>query len=192
MLLGFSKGLNLLPNDDPLENPSNTPSSVPSAHPVTNPSSQPPICAPNAVESSCIPSDLLPCLALRAALSLVAANAPDEQFVQMRGPLMVGFGVVLAASVGNVFFPAMPLLYNISLYGGLLVFGGFTLLDTQFVTSHLAKFGAIEVSREEFQRLLDLTRVRRRCNFFGLAETTSASGVLQLVSQTSNTGCSTA
>jgi len=73
-----------------------------------------------------------------------------------------------------------------------LKYGGFTLLDTQFVTTHLTQFGAIEVSREEFQRLLDLTRVRRRCNFLGLAVTTSASGVLQLVSQTSNTGCSTA
>jgi leucyl/phenylalanyl-tRNA---protein transferase len=36
-----------------------------------------------------------------------------------------------------------------------LRFGGFTLLDTQFVTGHLARFGAIEVSRQEFQRLLE-------------------------------------
>src|SRR6476620_1463598 len=36
-----------------------------------------------------------------------------------------------------------------------LKYGGFTLLDTQFVTGHLARFGAIEVSREEFQRLLE-------------------------------------
>ena len=33
-----------------------------------------------------------------------------------------------------------------------LKYGGFTLLDTQFVTGHLSRFGAIEVSREEFQR----------------------------------------
>jgi leucyl/phenylalanyl-tRNA---protein transferase len=36
-----------------------------------------------------------------------------------------------------------------------LKFGGFQLLDTQFVTSHLARFGAIEVGRAEFQRLLE-------------------------------------
>ena len=36
-----------------------------------------------------------------------------------------------------------------------LKYGGFTLLDTQFVTGHLARFGAIEVSRDEFQRLLE-------------------------------------
>ena len=33
--------------------------------------------------------------------------------------------------------------------------GGFTLLDTQFVTEHLARFGAIEVSRREYQTQLD-------------------------------------
>jgi leucyl/phenylalanyl-tRNA--protein transferase len=32
--------------------------------------------------------------------------------------------------------------------------GGFTLLDTQFVTGHLAQFGAIEVPRREYKLLL--------------------------------------
>lgn len=36
-----------------------------------------------------------------------------------------------------------------------LKYGGFVLLDTQFVTEHLAGFGAVEVSRPEFQRLLE-------------------------------------
>ena len=36
-----------------------------------------------------------------------------------------------------------------------LVAGGFTLLDTQFVTDHLARFGALEVGRRDYQRLLD-------------------------------------
>jgi leucyl/phenylalanyl-tRNA--protein transferase len=36
-----------------------------------------------------------------------------------------------------------------------LKYGGFELLDTQFVTEHLARFGAIEVGRAEFQRLLE-------------------------------------
>lgn len=33
--------------------------------------------------------------------------------------------------------------------------GGFTLLDTQFITKHLTQFGAIEVPREEYRRRLD-------------------------------------
>lgn len=38
---------------------------------------------------------------------------------------------------------------------GRLIAGGFRLLDTQFVTSHLSTFGAIEVSRRQYHRLLD-------------------------------------
>ena len=39
---------------------------------------------------------------------------------------------------------------------------GFELLDTQFVTAHLARFGAIEVGRAEFQRLLEAA-LQNRC-----------------------------
>src|SRR6266851_2278868 len=39
--------------------------------------------------------------------------------------------------------------------------GGFRLLDTQFVTPHLAQFGAIEISRARYHRLLaDALRYR--------------------------------
>ena len=41
-----------------------------------------------------------------------------------------------------------------------LKFGGFELLDTQFLTGHLARFGAIEVGRAEFQRLLEAALYR--------------------------------
>ncbi len=33
--------------------------------------------------------------------------------------------------------------------------GGFTLLDTQFVTSHLSQFGAVEVAREAYKTMLE-------------------------------------
>jgi len=46
--------------------------------------------------------------------------------------------------------------------------GGFSLLDTQFVTEHLARFGAIEVSRREYQTQLD-----HALNGFGTFETLS-------------------
>ena len=35
-----------------------------------------------------------------------------------------------------------------------LILGGFILLDTQFVTDHLEQFGAVEVSRNEYHKLL--------------------------------------
>ena len=108
-----------------------------------------------------------------------------------------------------------------------LKYGGFTLLDTQFVTGHLARFGAIEVSREEFQRFLEAALAGGGLAqgsgsagasasaggggsgaasgaaagaagasgggaFALLPEGAGAETVLQLVSQTSKTGCSTA
>ena len=112
-----------------------------------------------------------------------------------------------------------------------LRYGGFTLLDTQFVTGHLSRFGAIEVSRDECQRFLEaalgggLTHGNGAsaswggsgggggaaaaaaggasagagaggasgvADFSALPEGAGATFVLQLVSQTSNTGCSTA
>ena len=33
--------------------------------------------------------------------------------------------------------------------------GGFQLLDTQFLTEHLAQFGAIEIPRDDYVKLLD-------------------------------------
>ena len=36
-----------------------------------------------------------------------------------------------------------------------LIHGGFSLLDTQFVTEHLRQFGTIEIDRAEFHTLLE-------------------------------------
>lgn len=62
--------------------------------------------------------------------------------------------------------------------------GGFTLLDTQFVTEHLGRFGAIEIDRAEYHdRLAEALAVQS--DFFALPEDASADGVLQLSTQTS-------
>lgn len=72
-----------------------------------------------------------------------------------------------------------------------LKYGGFSLLDTQFVTDHLMRFGATEVTRETFQRLLE-EALLDRAEFSALPVDCSPASALQLVSQTSKTGCSTA
>lgn len=73
-----------------------------------------------------------------------------------------------------------------------LIYGGFKLLDTQFVTDHLRQFGAIEMRRPEFQKLLGEALQAHGPGFHALPAHLPPEGVLQLVSQTSNTGCSTA
>ncbi|CAL1280865.1 unnamed protein product [Larinioides sclopetarius] len=72
-------------------------------------------------------------------LSTVAACAPSEKFLYMGGPLACGLGVVFAASLGSMFLPPTTALgaglYSISMYGGLVLFGGFLLYDTQRIVN---------------------------------------------------------
>ncbi|XP_046636075.1 growth hormone-inducible transmembrane protein-like [Daphnia pulicaria] len=68
-------------------------------------------------------------------LSTVAVCAPSEKFLNMGGPLAIGFGAVFAASIGSAFLPPTTALgaglYSIALYGGLVLFSAFLLYDTQ-------------------------------------------------------------
>lgn len=68
-------------------------------------------------------------------LSTVAVCAPSDKFLYMGGPLAIGLGVVFASSVAGMFLaPTTALgagLASMSLYGGLLLFSGFLLYDTQ-------------------------------------------------------------
>ncbi|CAB4060209.1 GHITM [Lepeophtheirus salmonis] len=71
-----------------------------------------------------------------SALSIVSVTAPSEKFLYMGGPLAMGLGVVFASSIGSFFLPPPTSLlgaslYSMSLYGGLILFGGFVLYDTQ-------------------------------------------------------------
>ena len=61
-----------------------------------------------------------------------------------------------------------------------LVFGGFRLLDTQFVTDHLRQFGTIEVGREEFHRQLDAS-LQVRGDFLALAKSGPRQDVLTIL-----------
>lgn len=62
--------------------------------------------------------------------------------------------------------------------------GRYRLLDTQFVTKHLATFGAVEISREEYQRRLADALVHES-DFYSLASELSGADVLQSITQTS-------
>jgi len=68
-------------------------------------------------------------------LTTVAVTAPSDKFLYMGGPLAMGFGAVFMASIGSAFLPPTSALgaglYSISLYGGLVLFSGFMLYNTQ-------------------------------------------------------------
>jgi len=68
-------------------------------------------------------------------LSTVAVTAPSDKFLYMGGPLAMGFGVIFMSSIASSFLPPTTALgagvYSLALYGGLILFGGFILYDTQ-------------------------------------------------------------
>jgi len=65
-----------------------------------------------------------------------------------------------------------------------LIHGGFSLLDIQFVTEHLKRFGAIEIEREDYHARL-AQALDGRGDFYSLALDAGPDEVLQLISQTS-------
>merc|ERR1719189_127546 len=73
---------------------------------------------------------------IMGSLSAVAACAPGDQFLSMGPMLGCGLGVVVAASMGSMFFPGSSLLMNVSLYGGLGLFGLYVCHDTQRILYH--------------------------------------------------------
>jgi leucyl/phenylalanyl-tRNA--protein transferase len=61
-----------------------------------------------------------------------------------------------------------------------LAYGGFKLLDTQFVTDHLRQFGTVELNREEFHRLLEQA-LEVDADFTRLPRNASADMVLEIL-----------
>ncbi|MEM1379302.1 MAG: leucyl/phenylalanyl-tRNA--protein transferase [Pseudomonadota bacterium] len=65
-----------------------------------------------------------------------------------------------------------------------LKFGGYNLLDTQFLTPHLERFGGIGVPAEDYEELL-AGALQNRGAFNALTPQTGGSAILQLITQTS-------
>lgn len=63
---------------------------------------------------------------------------------------------------------------------GRLIHGGFSLLDTQFVTEHLRQFGTIEINRETFHRKLEAA-LRIDADFNRLPADASPDTILSII-----------
>ncbi|KAM0748106.1 hypothetical protein T439DRAFT_328085 [Meredithblackwellia eburnea MCA 4105] len=103
-------------------------------------------------------------LAALGGLSYVGATAKSEQFLYIGGPLLAGLGVVLVSSLAPMVMPRMAMrtmsvLEHVSAYGGVAVFSGFILYDTQKILKHaqLAERGMVprDPIRESVSLILD-------------------------------------
>ncbi len=61
-----------------------------------------------------------------------------------------------------------------------LILGDFQLLDTQFITEHLRQFGACEISRDDYQKLLS-TALELKGNFRAAPTTMSGLKALEII-----------
>ena len=81
-------------------------------------------------------------------------------------PLLVGglYGLAMgSAFFGESMFSRVAAASKVALCHlvGILKAGGFTLLDTQFITNHLKRFGAVEISQQEYLEQLSQALTRQ-------------------------------
>ncbi|CZR55411.1 related to growth hormone inducible transmembrane protein [Phialocephala subalpina] len=80
-------------------------------------------------------------VAMMGSISFVGATAKQEKYLYLGGPLLAGAALVAVSGFAPLILPAtavrtLAFTENIWLYGGLAVFGGFTLYDVQKVLAH--------------------------------------------------------
>lgn len=87
----------------------------------------------------------------QGSIAFVGATAKQEKYLYLGGPLLAGVAIVALSGLAPLVIPATAtrtLMWteNLWLYGGLAVFGGFTLYDVQKVLHHarLAERGLIK------------------------------------------------
>lgn len=96
-------------------------------------------------------------------------------------------GGLYGVALGGVFFGESMFSYErdaskvalVHLIGRLIA-GGFTLLDTQFVTDHLRQFGTIEIDRGDFHRYLDAA-LKQTADFMRLPFDATGSDILDII-----------
>ncbi|KAG7006990.1 hypothetical protein G7Y79_00012g033260 [Physcia stellaris] len=90
-------------------------------------------------------------LAMMGSIAFVGATAKQEKYLYLGGPLLAGVAIVAVSGLAPLALPATAartLMWSerIWLYGGLAVFGGFTLYDVQKILHHarLAERGVVK------------------------------------------------
>ncbi|KAL8859077.1 MAG: hypothetical protein Q9178_004340 [Gyalolechia marmorata] len=92
-------------------------------------------------------------VAMMGSIAFVGATAKQEKYLYLGGPLLAGVALVAVSGFAPLVLPATAartLMWSerIWLYGGLAVFGGFTLYDTQKVLQH-ARMAQMGMARKD-------------------------------------------
>ncbi|KAF8226317.1 hypothetical protein L208DRAFT_1302642 [Tricholoma matsutake] len=101
------------------------------------------------------------------SISYVGATATTDKYLHLGGPLLAGVTVVALSSLAPMALPlglrGLAISEAISLYGGLAVFGGFVLYDTQKIlrNARLAEQGSLKADpmKESISLQLDMVNI---------------------------------
>jgi len=105
---------------------------------------------------------------MMGSIAFVGATAKQEKYLYLGGPLLAGVAVVAISGFAPLVLPATAVRTlawseNIWLYGGLAVFGGFTLYDVQKILHHarMAERGLVrkDVVNESISLELDFINI---------------------------------
>jgi growth hormone-inducible transmembrane protein len=107
-------------------------------------------------------------LGMMGSIAFVGATAKQEKYLYLGGPLLAGVAIVALSGFAPLVLPATAVrslawTERIWLYGGLAVFGGFTLYDVQKILQHarLAERGMVrkDVVNESISLELDFLNI---------------------------------
>lgn len=107
-------------------------------------------------------------VAMMGSIAFVGATAKQEKYLYLGGPLLAGICIVAVSGFAPLVLPATAvrtLMWSerLWLYGGLAVFGGFTLYDTQKILHHarMAERGILkkDVVNESISLELDFINI---------------------------------
>ena len=107
-------------------------------------------------------------IAMMGSIAFVGATAKQEKYLYLGGPLLAGVAIVAVSGFAPLVLPATAVrtlmwTERMWLYGGLAVFGGFTLYDTQKILQHarLAERGLVkrDVVNESIALELDFLNI---------------------------------
>ncbi|KAF8528108.1 Bax inhibitor family protein [Hysterangium stoloniferum] len=94
------------------------------------------------------------------SLSYIGATASNDKYLYLGGPLLAGVTVVALSSLAPMVLPlgvrSLAFAEATSLYGGLAVFGGFVLFDTQKILQHARMAEAGVIKRDALKESISL------------------------------------
>ncbi|KIM88934.1 hypothetical protein PILCRDRAFT_813932 [Piloderma croceum F 1598] len=94
------------------------------------------------------------------SLSYIGATAKNDTYLYLGGPLLAGVTVVALSSLAPMALPlgvrGLAIAESLSLYGGLAVFGGFVLYDTQKILHHARMAEQGLVARDPMREAIGL------------------------------------